>query len=67
MKKYTIKKRRKKDENAFIPNQAYIDESVEEYIKKGGKITRIITEDCYAKFVSMPTVAGAADDFLRGI
>jgi len=66
LKKYTIRKRRKKGENSFIPNQAYIDEAVEYYLKNKGKITRIVTEDYYARFVSMTTVAGAADDFLRG-
>ena len=66
MKEYTIRKRRKKGEKNFTPNQAYISESVEEYLKKGGKITKIVTKDCYVRFVNMPTVAGAADDYLRG-
>lgn len=54
--------------NSFNPNRAYIAEAVREYLKYGGKITRIeLTDETYQAFLEAEKGRLAADQFLRGM
>jgi len=61
---YQIKKRKRKRSN-FQPDSDFINDAVEEYLKAGGKITRVeIDEEAYRDFISRSD-ARAADEFLN--
>ncbi len=50
---------------SFNPSHQYVEESVQEYLKEGGKITRIErVNGNYENFVGMPDNQSSADDFL---
>lgn len=58
-------RRSRKKGVSFNPNRNYISSAVDEYLKNGGKITKIeMDEEAYEAFVKMRDAA--ADDFLRG-
>ena len=58
-------RRSKKKSVSFNPNRKYINSAVDEYLKNGGKITRIeIDDEAYQAFIKMRDAA--ADEFLRG-
>ena len=59
------KGRRAKKSVSFNPNRKFINNAVDEFLKKGGKITKIeMDEEAYQAFIRMRDAA--ADDFLRG-
>ncbi len=50
---------------SFNPSHQYIESSVEEFLKQGGKITKIErVNSAYENFVGMPDAQSSADDFL---
>jgi LAS superfamily LD-carboxypeptidase LdcB len=58
-------RRSKKKSVSFNPNRNYINTATDEFLKNGGKITRIeMDEDAYQAFIKMREAA--ADEFLRG-
>lgn len=68
MKKKFIQRRRSRKGTAqFKPNRAYIDESVEIFLRDGGKINRIILDEkSYKNFIAFNESPAAVDDFLSG-
>lgn len=67
MSKWTRKgKRAGKRGVSFNPNRNYINSAVEEYLKEGGKITKIeIDDESYQEFVKIRD-AVSTDEFLNG-
>lgn len=64
MEKTKVFKRRRRNVS-FDPSHQFIADSVQEYLKKGGKITRIErVNGNYENFVGMPDNQSSADDFL---
>ena len=60
-------KRRKKRNTKFNPTRAYLDKSVEAFLKGGGKITQIVfDENSYKAFISEKESLSSADEFLQG-
>ncbi len=52
---------------SFNPNRQYVSESVQEFLNKGGKITRIKSiERSYTDFVALTDSQASVDDFLMG-
>ncbi|MBU2510579.1 hypothetical protein KJ966_04550 [bacterium] len=50
---------------SFNPSHQFIEESVQDYLEKGGRITRIErVNGNYENFVGMPDSLSSADDFL---
>lgn len=66
MEQLKIQKRRGRRRSvSFEPTHNYVEKSVEEYLKAGGKITRIErVNGSYESFVSINEANGSADDFL---
>lgn len=66
MEKFKTQKRRGRRRSvSFDPNHTYIEKSVEEYLKEGGKITRIErVNGNYQSFVSISESNCSADEFL---
>lgn len=65
-RKFITRQKRRKRTTSFNPSREFISESVEEYLKSGGKITKIIPdEDSFKNFVSMRD-NDAINDFLSG-
>ena len=63
MEKFKTQKRR--GSVSFDPNHVYVEKSVEEYLKQGGKITRIErVNGSYQSFVSITESNCSADEFL---
>ena len=63
----TTSRRRRKKMTSFNPDHADVTKATEEFLKKGGNITRI--EDIHDEFESFIThreVRSPADDFLMG-
>ena len=65
MDRRTFKKRGRRKSVKFNPSHQYIEDSVQEYLKKGGKITKIekVAENIQ-NFISMPDSNFSVDDFL---
>ena len=64
-KNRVFKKRARRRSASFNPNHQYIEDSIQEYLKRGGKITRIErVNGSYENFVSIPDALASADDFL---
>lgn len=60
-----FKRRGRRRTVSFNPSHSYIEKSVEEYMKDGGKITRIErVNGSYQNFVAMADTQSSADDFL---
>jgi hypothetical protein len=60
-----FKRRGRRRTMTFNPSHEFIDDSVQDYLKKGGKITRIErVNGNYENFVAIPDVLSSADDFL---
>ncbi len=60
-----FKRRGRRRTVSFNPTHNYIEKSVEEYMKDGGKITRIErVNGSYQNFVAMADAQSSADDFL---
>jgi len=60
-------KRRKKDRSKFKPDHSFIAEAVEDFLKSGGKITKVVlTEDMFKQFIQSPEYA-ANDFFTEGL
>lgn len=66
MEKFKTQKRRGRRRSvSFDPNHNYIEKSVEDYLKEGGKITRIErVNGSYQSFVSISESNCSADEFL---
>lgn len=66
MEKFKIQRRRGRRKSvSFNPNHNYVEQSVDDYLKKGGKITRIERiNGSYQSFVSVTETNNSADDFL---
>ncbi len=67
MSKSIVKNRKVKKSKGFDPNRDFLNEAVKDYVKRGGKITKIIdvTED-YDRFCGHNETLPPADDFLMG-
>ncbi len=58
---------RKRKSVNFKPNHAYIDKTVDFYLKSGGKITKVeLTKNSFFDFISIRESLSAADEFLLG-
>ncbi|MCK5602674.1 hypothetical protein KAR91_12410 [Candidatus Pacearchaeota archaeon] len=65
--KKTFVKRRKKGIAVFRPNRAYVAKSVENFLKSGGRINRIILDEkSYRDFVLGNEPPSSVDEFLSG-
>jgi len=66
MEKYRMQRKKGRRRSvSFNPSHTYIEKSVEEYLKNGGKITRIERiNGSYQNFVSINEPVSSADDFL---
>lgn len=65
MKKF--KKKRNRATSFFNPNRSEIANAVDEYLDKGGTITKIeVDEKNYKDFLSLRELPSAADEFLSG-
>ncbi len=65
MKKWIMKKRRRKNSASFEPNRIFVKSAIDEYLKKGGKITKIVVdENSFKDFLSLNEHPNAADEFL---
>jgi len=52
---------------SFKPNRDYLNQAIEDYLAKGGKITRLeLDEKAYQEFISVPEAPSAVDEFLSG-
>ena len=69
MRRQSVNKRngrRKTTQTKFRPNRSVIDQATEDYLKKGGRITKIIdVSEGYEEFLSSKGIP-AADSFLLG-
>jgi len=66
MKKKFLK-RGKKGASSFRPNRAYVAESVDRYLKSGGRVNHIILDEkSYDNFVAYNESPTAVDEFLAG-
>ncbi len=64
-KSVTFKRRGRRKIVSFNPSHDFISDSVEEYLKQGGKITRIErVKTSYENFVAMKEAHSSVDDFL---
>ncbi len=64
-KNRVFRRRGRRRSVTFNPSHQYIEDSVQEYLKKGGKITKIErVNGNYQNFVSMPDSHVSVDDFL---
>ncbi len=64
-----IKKRsrRSKKSTSFQPNEDFIRQATEDFIKQGGKITRIVdVREQYEDFLAYREASNPADEFLLG-
>ncbi len=67
MKKWTYKRKARKNSIPFNPNRVVIADAVEEYLRSGGKITKVIVDEkSYNDFISINEMPSAADEFLNG-
>ncbi len=67
MRTWTKKRKRRKNSVSFNPNHVYVESAVEEFLNKGGTITKVIVDErSYGDFVSLNELPSAADDFLNG-
>lgn len=58
---------RKKRGSSFNPNRSQINSAVEDFLKKGGKVTKLEADDTnYERFMSGKESASTVDDFLNG-
>ncbi|MDH5559349.1 MAG: hypothetical protein OEY59_00675 [Deltaproteobacteria bacterium] len=65
MKKTFVIARRRKKSTSFNPSKEYVNKAIEDYLKKGGKITKIVDlSDNLNEFISAPDVKSPADEFL---
>ncbi len=66
MKKFNRKRPRiDRKKTKFKPNRAYVEKSVENFLRDGGRINRIILDEkSYEKFVVSNELPGAVDEFL---
>ncbi|MBU3916974.1 hypothetical protein KKA14_15690 [bacterium] len=68
MKTWTKKRKSRKNSVSFNPNHRYVKSAVEEFLDKGGKITKVIVDErSYGDFLLLNELPSAADDFLNGI
>ena len=67
-KGYRKNTRRSKKGISFNPSKDYVNKAVEEYLGKGGKITKVddVTDD-YEHFIAQYQSTGSADSFLMGM
>jgi hypothetical protein len=64
-KNKVFKRRGRRRAVSFNPSHEYIEDSVKDFLKKGGKITKIErVNNNFENFVSMPENQSSADDFL---
>ena len=64
-KNKVFKRRGRRRAVTFNPSHEYIQDSVKDFLQKGGKITRVERIKAnYENFVSMPDALSSADDFL---
>lgn len=66
MTEWKKKNPRGKKSKTFKPSRKYIQSAVDEYLKKGGKITRLKPERDYKSIVRIKTSQSEADEFLSG-
>jgi len=66
MEKIKIQRRRGRRKSvSFNPNHQYVEQSVDDYIKNGGRITRIErVNGSFQSFDAAPEVNGSVDEFL---
>lgn len=68
MKRWTSKRKSRKRATGFNPNRQDVANAIDEFMKKGGTITRIVVDsNSYSDFVSKKELPSAADDFLNSI
>lgn len=66
MKRWTSKRRSRKRPTGFNPNRQDVADAVNDFVKKGGTITKIVVDsNSYSDFVSKKELPSAADDFLN--
>lgn len=64
-KNKTFKRRGRRKTVSFDPSREFISSSVEEFLKQGGRITRIErVNGSYQNFVAISDALSSADDFL---
>ena len=66
-KKFNRKRESRKGTTRFKPNRAYIEKSVDNFLRDGGRINRIILDEkSYADFTASNESPSAVDEFLQG-
>ena len=66
-KKFNRKRESRERTAAFRPNRAYIAQSIENFLRDGGRINQIILDEkCYRDFVIGSEPPSAVDEFLCG-
>ncbi|MCG8338105.1 MAG: hypothetical protein MJE63_26675 [Proteobacteria bacterium] len=64
-KNRVFKRRGRRRAVGFNPSHEFIEDSVKDFLEKGGKIKKIEqVNNNYENFVSMPDTHSSADDFL---
>lgn len=65
MENKVFKRRGRRKAVSFNPSHEYIQDSVQEFLKQGGQITRIETvKNDYQDLVATPDSLSSVDDFL---
>ncbi len=60
-------RRRNKKHTSFQPDKKTVQVAVDEYLKDGGKITKIeYTSKSYKQFVAQKEMGSLVDEYLRG-
>ncbi len=68
MKRWPSKRKSRKHATGFNPNRQDIASAVDDFMRKGGIITKITVDSkSYGDFVSKKELPSAADDFLNSI
>ena len=66
MKNWNSRKKRRYKSVGFKPSRQDIASAVDEYLKKGGRIEKIVvSESNYKDFIALNELPSAADDFLN--
>ena len=67
MKRMVGRKPKRNKSVSFKPNHDFVQKAVEDYLSKGGTITKLeLDDESYKNFVSRPESPYAVDDFLAG-
>ncbi len=67
MKSFAMGKKRKKRSVSFDPNHGDVKQAMDEYLKQGGKITKMkADEKSYRKYAGLNNPPRDIDEFLKG-